>query len=251
METALRLGQQGIAHAGELFWHDKGPERRDTVRRDRLLRQMAQQGTWLQATVVVSRRMEWMAGKGPLHSPDACHMSPLQRALWSEGSPMLHTIRANQAMSHYFDDPFGLGVATTRAAREWGVKLLTGTDFPNPHVVEGHSLHEELALLVSHCGHTPGEALFASTRRAAEYHADGPADGFVTAGGRAELLLLDADPLADITATRRIHAVVAGRHLLRAEHMKAAAERVRATYDAMPPVVVELPTQPLPSGEDS
>jgi hypothetical protein len=243
VEAAVKRGQQGIAHVAELFYNEKGPERKDAARRDRLLRLMAEHGTWLQATVVVSRRMEWMGGHAPLHSPDRAHMNPMQRALWAEDSPMLAGMRANTEKAHYFDEAFRLSAEATRAAHALGVKVLTGTDFPNPHVVDGYSLHEELELLVGHCGHTPAEALHASTRRAAEYHGEGPADGCVAAGGRAELVVLDADPLADITATRRIHAVLSGRHLMRPEHLRATAERINAAYDAMPPAVVQLPTQ--------
>lgn len=243
MEAAVRRGQQGIAHMAELFYNEKGPERKDTARRDRLLRLMAEHGTWVQATVVVTRRMEWLGGRAPLHSPDARRMSPLQQALWAEESVLLAGMRANPDKAHYYDEPFRLSVEATRAAHELGVKVLTGTDFPNPHVVDGYSLHEELQLLVEHCGHTPADALHASTRRAAAYHGEGPADGSIAVGGQGELVVLDADPLADITATRRIHAVLAGRHLLRAGHLQATAQRVQATFDAMPPVVVELPGQ--------
>lgn len=243
VEAAVRRGQQGIAHVAELFYNEKGPERKDAARRDRLLRLMADHGTWLQATVVVSRRMEWLGGHAPLHSPDREHMNPMQRALWTEDSVMLAGMRANTEKAHFFDETFRLSAEATQAAHTLGVRVLTGTDFPNPHVVDGYSLHEELELLVSHCGHTPAEALHASTRRAAEYHGEGPADGRIATGGRAELVVLDADPLADITATRRIHAVLAGTHLLRAEHLQATADRIRAVYDAMPPAVVQLPTQ--------
>ena len=67
--------------------------------------------------------------------------------------------------------------------------------------------------------------------------------GVVAPRAVADLVVLDADPLADITATRRIHAVLAGRHLMRAGHLQATAQRVQAAFDAMPPVVVELPGQ--------
>ncbi len=246
VEAAIRRGQQGVAHAAELFYNERGPERRDEARRERLVRLMAEHGTWLQATVVVSRRIEWLGGKAPLHSPDAAHMSPLQRALWADDSPLLKMMSANPEKAYLFDEPFRLSSQATQAAHRAGVRVLTGTDFPNPHVVDGYSLHEELELLVQACGLTPAEALHASTRRAAEYHGEGPTEGLVTAGARADLIVLDADPLASITATRRLHAVLAGRHLLREPALREAEARIQAAYAAMPAATVQLPA-PIPA----
>jgi imidazolonepropionase-like amidohydrolase len=98
-----------------------------------------------------------------------------------------------------------------------GVPLLAGTDIGAPLLVPGFSLHDELALLVRDAGMTPLQALQAATLTPARVMG---ADslGTVEAGRLADLVLLDADPLADIANTRRIHAVVAnGRLMDRAE----------------------------------
>jgi imidazolonepropionase-like amidohydrolase len=89
-----------------------------------------------------------------------------------------------------------------------GVTLLAGTDagFLNSFNYPGIGLHEELALLVA-SGLTPAQALQASV-------VNGPAllkaagYGAVAAGNAADLLVLDRNPLDDITATRAIRAVV-------------------------------------------
>jgi imidazolonepropionase-like amidohydrolase len=94
-----------------------------------------------------------------------------------------------------------------------GVHLMAGTDAPMPLVYPGFALHDELALLVA-AGLTPREALRAATLEPAEFlHIDATA-GSVEAGKRADLLLLDADPLRDIRNTRRIHAAVLDGRLL-------------------------------------
>ena len=90
-----------------------------------------------------------------------------------------------------------------------GVKVLAGTDSPFGFVLPGFSLHQELELLVA-AGLTPGEALTAATRGAAELLGQQGERGSVEAGQRADLVLLDADPLADIRNTREIAAVVTG-----------------------------------------
>jgi imidazolonepropionase-like amidohydrolase len=83
-----------------------------------------------------------------------------------------------------------------------GVRILAGTDAPNPGTAHGVSLHEELELLVG-AGLTPAEALAAATSTPAATF--GLRDrGRIAPGLRADLVMVDGDPLQSITATRRI-----------------------------------------------
>ena len=249
IEAAIRRGQQGIAHAGELFYNETGPQRTDPARLERLVRLMADSGTWLQATLVASQRLEWLGGRAPLVAPDLEHMNPLQRALWAEDSPMLAVVRGKPEIGKYIDDVFRLSCKAAAAARQAGVRVLTGTDFANPYIVEGQSLHEELGYLVEKSGFSPIEALQASTRLPAQYHGEGPADGLVAVGGAARLLVLDADPLADIHATRRIDTVLAGTFLLRRQARLDGLARVQRAFAAMPPAIVALPQMAAPGAD--
>jgi imidazolonepropionase-like amidohydrolase len=98
-----------------------------------------------------------------------------------------------------------------------GVPILAGTDTAaGVRVYPGFSLHEELELLVQ-AGLTPMGALQAATRNAGKYL--GLADtGTIEEGKRADLVLLDADPLMEIKNTRKIQSVVlAGRYFSRAD----------------------------------
>jgi len=91
-----------------------------------------------------------------------------------------------------------------------GVPLLAGTDAPMPLVYPGYALHDELEQLVA-CGLTPALALRAATSGAADL-LQRHDSGRIAPGARADLVLVEADPLSDIRALRRIHAVVlAGR----------------------------------------
>jgi imidazolonepropionase-like amidohydrolase len=99
------------------------------------------------------------------------------------------------------------------ALRRAGVGILAGTDVLNPYCFPGFSLHDELEWLVK-AGLSPMEALQSATRNPALY-LDRPKDlGTVERGKIADLVLLEADPLKDITNTRKIAAVVAGGKLL-------------------------------------
>jgi imidazolonepropionase-like amidohydrolase len=95
-----------------------------------------------------------------------------------------------------------------------GVPLVAGTDIGAPLLVPGFSLHDELELLVRVAGMTPPEALRAATLTPARVLGRADSLGTVEPGRLADLVLLDADPLADIRNTRRIHAVVADGRLL-------------------------------------
>jgi imidazolonepropionase-like amidohydrolase len=95
-----------------------------------------------------------------------------------------------------------------REMRAAGVSVLAGTDLGVLNVVPGRSLHEELALLVRDAGMSPLEALRAATSGPAVFMHRAEELGVINVGRRADLVLLDADPLTDITNVSRISAVV-------------------------------------------
>jgi imidazolonepropionase-like amidohydrolase len=98
-----------------------------------------------------------------------------------------------------------------------GVPILAGTDTAaGVRVYPGFSLHDELELLVR-AGLTPMEALQAATLNAGKY-LDLADTGTIEKGKRADLVLLDSNPLVDIKNTRTIQSVVlAGRYFSRTD----------------------------------
>jgi imidazolonepropionase-like amidohydrolase len=105
-------------------------------------------------------------------------------------------------------------VKTLHAA---GVRILAGTDAPMPQVYPGFALQKELELLVE-AGLSPADALRSATIWPAEFLGMSDSFGSIATGKRADLLLLDGNPLSDISQTQRIRAVVLdGRLLLRAD----------------------------------
>jgi hypothetical protein len=110
--------------------------------------------------------------------------------------------------SPWFELQAELVLALARA----GVPLLVGTDTPNPMLVPGFSIHDELEALVA-AGLTRAEVLRAATVRAALLLACG-GQGRIVPGQSADLLLLDGDPLASLeplASARRVR----GRSLAR------------------------------------
>ena len=84
-----------------------------------------------------------------------------------------------------------------QALHEGGARMLLGSDSPQVFSVPGFSIHHEMALWVE-LGMTPYEVLTAGTRRVAEYFDAVDDFGSVAVGHRADLLLLNANPVADI-----------------------------------------------------
>ena len=94
-----------------------------------------------------------------------------------------------------------------------GVKIAFGTDTGPPARFQGYFEHRELELMVQ-AGFTPSQALQTATSNAAECLGIAGDVGTLETGKRADLILLDADPLEDILNTRKINRVwIGGREI--------------------------------------
>ena len=140
------------------------------------------------------------------------------------------------------DDPFSLDKESPRVQRllqararfrqalqlahemaHAGVQLLAGTSGRGAHLLPGRSLHRELQLLVK-TGCSPFEALQSATFNAAIYLAKADKYGVVEPGHVADLVLLDGNPLQDISHTQKISGVILeGHYYPRAELDRLAA----------------------------
>ena len=87
------------------------------------------------------------------------------------------------------------------ALDEAGAPLLVGTDTPNPFVVPGSSLHDEMANFEA-AGIDRGRILALATHGAAMFLQTDGEVGTVEVGKRADLLLLDANPFQSLEALR-------------------------------------------------
>jgi imidazolonepropionase-like amidohydrolase len=111
-----------------------------------------------------------------------------------------------------------------KAIYDAGGKIMAGSDAPEWFLLYGYTLHRELKSLVE-AGLSPYAALCAATRNPAEFLGTLKSVGTIEKGKRADLLLVEANPLTDITNTeRRAGVMVRGRWFAKPELQKMLDE---------------------------
>ena len=168
--------------------------------------------TWFTPTLILGQNAALAGDPAQIADPRLRYLPSEVVASWNPQGDVRPVARTaeDRAMTRQLMET---GAAITETMQRTGVPLMAGTDTGLPYVFPGFSLHDELALLVE-AGLTPLEALQAATRNTAQAMGLGDELGTVEVGKLADLVLLDADPLAAITNTTRIAAVVANGRLL-------------------------------------
>lgn len=206
--------QYAVAHAEEFLYNRNNSSPDSSLARvDASLpewaRAMARTGIWLMPnlTAFKSIGLQTRDLDAVLRRPEMRYLPRTVRQGWGPATNP-YTNRNPPLQSAAIMTRYRLLERLVREFHRQGVRLLVGTDAMNAGVVPGFSVHDELSDLVA-AGLTPYEALEAATSNAAAFFADGRR-GTVTAGEAADLVLLEANPLADIANTRRIAGVIAG-----------------------------------------
>ncbi|MBK8725683.1 MAG: amidohydrolase family protein [Holophagaceae bacterium] len=135
-----------------------------------------------------------------------------------------------------------------KALSDAGVPLMTGTDATNIGPVAGFSLHQELEELVA-AGLTPFQALRAATTAPAAYFRRPGEFGMVAPGQRADLLLVDGDPLKDIRRVRALEGVMAKGRWTDKAGLASLLAAVPAAHAALRAgLVADFATDPVTAG---
>jgi hypothetical protein len=145
--------------------------------------------------------------------PELRYMPKATVAAWFRNIASGGRVQGDSARRAWRATRMGILTALHRA----GVPILLGTDAPQVFSVPGFSIHREMAMMVE-AGMTPFEVLQSGTRNVATYFGTSAEAGTVEVGKRADLILLDANPLASVAnAQRRAGVMVNGRWLPESE----------------------------------
>jgi imidazolonepropionase-like amidohydrolase len=200
----------------------------DAKKVEELAKSAAAAGVWDCPTLVVFQK--WAIGDEVEKSfarPEMRYVSPPMRWFWKPENNYLQKMPpgfVEATRTSDADRKRTLGIL-----HKAGARVLLGTDLGNPFVVAGFSLHEELRNLVE-AGLSPYEALRAGTSGAAEFLREGAEWGTVSEGRRADLILLEKNPLEDVAnAKSALGVMVRGRWLAKAE-LEKKLEDLAAKY---------------------
>ncbi|SFI31626.1 amidohydrolase family protein [Jannaschia pohangensis] len=187
-----------------------------------VLARMAGAGMQVSPTLVVA---DFYTGNWPAPEAPRMQMIPeVVREAW--GRPDFRLEAMTDEVRALATDSIALDRRTFLMAHRAGVPILASTDasFANPYLFHGFPLLDELDLYVE-IGLTPREALYTATVAPPRFFDLADQDGTIAPGRRADLVLLDANPLDGLATLRHPRAVIAGGRVLN----RAALDRLEAT----------------------
>ena len=202
----------------------------DRVIFDSLCTALAKSNTWICPTLIVLKNISYKMDSTVMLDPRLKYMPKQIQQMWDPRSPIYGSFLDR------FPGLFELQNSLIDELSKHGVKILAGTDFPNPFSYPGFSIHDELQLLVKG-GMSPATALKCATLNPAIFIGKENVFGKVAIGQLGSLVLLDENPLEDIRHTKSIHAVfLRGRYLNRAtldkllEEAEDISSKIKSPY---------------------
>lgn len=234
IEKAIASGQRSIEHLDGYI-----PMRSEPHTDAAIIAATVKSGVWNCPTLVVMNRIGRFDTAADLDkTPGLDYVSAPVREQWNPKNDfrfqswtpeMFTAIRAKNELGKKF-------VADLSRA---GAHLVLGTDTGNPYVVPGFAVHDELALLVG-AGLTPWQAMRMATAAPAELVDQAGQFGVIAKGSRADLIVVDRDPLKDIGALASPSIVVVRGKLHEHDELLAAVTKKPADpYAALPALEVE------------
>lgn len=184
----------------------RGMDTYDEKKAATLFARLAKNQTWQVPTLVWHRMRARLDDEAFMNDARLKYMPGFLRKFWTERNG---TRLRNETGQKIADRKRLLQkyLQLVRVMTHAHVEFLAGTDTGEPNCFPGFSLHDELALFVE-AGLSPLEALQTATINPARFFGVDRELGTIERGKRADMVLLDANPLADIHNTQRINAVI-------------------------------------------
>jgi imidazolonepropionase-like amidohydrolase len=196
--------------AGKLSYgeaSDRFVETFDPVYAARTYRRLAKTGLHVTPTLNMSRILTYLDREDHSKDPALALIGPGLRKTYDWR--VERAAKATPAQIGARHKEYELSVRVLPMLRDAGIPILAGTDagYLNSFNYPGQGLHDEIELYVR-SGLTPREALESATITGPAFLGKSKDFGAVAQGKIAHILILDANPLKDVSATRSIHAVV-------------------------------------------
>jgi imidazolonepropionase-like amidohydrolase len=226
---ALRVGQETFDHVDGYVEYAGGAEGPiDPTKLDSAVRMTREANAWVVPTMAL---WEVLYVTLPLDSllayPELRYVSPQSVQAWvnaynqRRGSPQFNAETARNTIA--------ARQQVLAALHRGGAGILMGTDAPQQFSVPGFSLHREFPRMRA-AGMSPYEILATGTRNVGHYFQRNDTFGTVAVGRRADLLLLDADPLADVANLQRIAGVMVRGRWLPGDEIRTRLEAIAARH---------------------
>lgn len=221
---ALEMGQETIDHVDGYIEHLSGDTARvDEAKLADVVRRTKTAGAWIVPTMALWETLIGLTDLNTLEAmPELKYMPPQQVEQWK-------TAHRNRLSAPNYDRKKAELIATNRmrilrALHEGGVRILLGTDAPQQFSVPGFSIHREMALMVK-CGFTPYQIIHSGTKNVGDYFKGKDNFGTIEAGKRADLILVEANPLKDAAnIAKRVGVMLRGQWLPESEIQKRLTE---------------------------
>jgi imidazolonepropionase-like amidohydrolase len=167
---------------------------------------LAKNGTFITPTLVTEHTLTFIDDLKQISDPRMQYVDADELEAWKPANNLLTRYRTPDYIIMRRRE-YDKTLEEVKRAQSLGVHLLAGTDITVPYTYPGFSLHDELKLMVV-AGLTPMQALETATTNPALYFGVSKTWGRIDAGYSANFILLNADPLVNISNTREIDAVI-------------------------------------------
>jgi len=206
VEYVLKSGQDMIAHSEEVM---KFAKNFSDTQIDYFARIAARSKIWITPTLITSRNIIAVLKdhKKEFSKPETRNLHPMSMGIWSFIYENLYKKMPGNIRQKVEEGYKSFQGKFIKRYYDQGGKLLLGTDALIPSTVPGFSLHDELKELVD-VGLTPYQALKISTTNTFEFLGELDRSGTISKGKKANLVLLEKNPLENIENTKTISGVL-------------------------------------------
>ncbi|MCU0238894.1 MAG: amidohydrolase family protein [Pyrinomonadaceae bacterium] len=182
-------------------------ETQDSELANQILKKMAEKNVFYTPTHVTSNKKEAFAFDANFAAnPNNQYVENVQLSIWKLWA-WLHTNGFDETNDRpVLEKYYQRGLEITKQANQNGVKILAGTDALDRYVYYGFSLHDELQEMVK-AGLSQADALKTATIYPAEYFGNDDSFGTIEKGKVADFIILNSNPLENISNTKDINSV--------------------------------------------